>query len=58
MTQLPKYLSIKQQFFMCVPKYLTIAQFLPNLCLTLPAGMFVTFSAQTNILEISIYFQF
>jgi len=24
---------------MCVPKYLAIAQFLPHLCLTFPAGM-------------------
>jgi len=34
---IPKYLSILQ-FFMCVLKYLTIEQFLPNSCLTFPAG--------------------
>jgi len=26
------------QFFTCVPKYLSITQFLPNPCLTFPAG--------------------
>jgi len=35
---IPNYLS-NVQFFMCAPKYLSIAQFLPISCLTLPAGI-------------------
>jgi len=30
---------INRAIFMCVAKYLTIAQFLPNSCLTFPAGL-------------------
>jgi len=32
------------QFFMYIPKYLSIAQFLPNVCLTFPAGLAYPFN--------------
>jgi len=39
--QLYPKMFINYTIFLCVPKCLTIAQFLPNLCLTFPAGFFM-----------------